>query len=81
MGRPHGGARWGCSTSPWAPSGRHPLFDGDDVVVRVAGEQYRFTTRLDGWRAFACAVAGRDLTSAEWSDAFGAAPYRETCTS
>ena len=35
-----------------------PVFDGDDVVVRVAGEQYRFTTRLDGWRAFACAVAG-----------------------
>ena len=57
-----------------------PAFDGDDVVVLVEGEQYRFTTRLDGWRAFACAVAGRDLTSAEWSDAFGAAPYRETCT-
>ena len=57
-----------------------PAFEGDDVVVRAGDEHYRFPTRLESWRAFACAVAGRDLTSAEWSDAFGAVTYRETCT-
>jgi len=58
-----------------------PSFDGSDVVVRTAAsEWYRFTIRPADWAAFACAVAGRDLTSGEWRDALGDAKYHETCT-
>ena len=31
------------------------------------------------WRRRACAIAGRNLTSAEWSQYVGAEPYRKTC--
>ena len=40
---------------------------------------YRFDVRFDQWTAFACAVAGRNLTNQEWQADFGTQPYRETC--
>ncbi len=36
-------------------------------------------TRPERWVEVACAIAGRNLTEVEWSDAFGDRPYRETC--
>ena len=34
---------------------------------------------LQAWRRRACEIAGRNLTSAEWSQYVGAEPYRRTC--
>lgn len=54
--------------------------DGDAVSVATwDGEVYELDTRLERWIAFACDLAGRNLTQAEWRDTFGARPYRETC--
>jgi hypothetical protein len=36
-------------------------------------------TRFDRWTAFACTLAGRNLTPEEWRATFGEQPYRETC--
>ncbi len=36
-------------------------------------------TRPEHWIEVACAIAGRNLTEDEWSDAFDDRPYRETC--
>lgn len=55
-------------------------FDGTDVVVDAHGtETFRFDTRVAGWIAFACRVAGRNLTAEEWAATFGDEGYRETC--
>ncbi len=57
-------------------------FDPDGHTVSVAtldGEVYAFDTRITRWVEFACDVAGRSLTRAEWRDAFGVRPYRQTC--
>lgn len=57
-------------------------FKPDGQTVSVAtwdGEVYELDTRLESWIAFACDVAGRNLTRAEWGDTFGNRPYRETC--
>ncbi len=56
-------------------------FDGTDIAVDVGGaESFRFDTRVSAWIAFACRVAGRNLTTDEWTAAFGDEPYRETCS-
>ena len=63
----------------------HPAFaavlpDGHDAIAASPdGAVYRWDTRLDRWIDFACALAGRNLTDAEWRDAFGDQPYRQTC--
>ena len=55
--------------------------DGTDIAVDVGGaESFRFDTRVSAWIAFACRVAGRNLTTDEWTAAFGEEPYRETCS-
>ena len=54
----------------------------DNVGALVAtrnGAVYRLDVRFDRWTAFACAVAGRNLTIEEWQTTFGDEPYRVTC--
>ncbi|HEU4348968.1 MAG TPA: WD40 repeat domain-containing protein [Actinoplanes sp.] len=59
-----------------------PVFlpDGHTVLIPAEdGTVTRWDARPARWLAFACAVAGRDLTRAEWADALGPRPYRKTC--
>jgi WD40 repeat protein len=55
--------------------------DGNDIVTIAAydGTTYRWDTSVDRSIAFACAMAGRNLTSEEWTEAFGDRPYEKTC--
>jgi WD40 repeat protein len=47
-----------------------PSFDGTTVV---------WDLQPSHWLTAACAVVGRNLTRAEWSQYFGSTPYRTTC--
>jgi WD40 repeat protein len=49
------------------------------IVAYEDGSVVSYDTDPATWEAHACAVAGRNLTDEEWSDAFGNRPYRETC--
>jgi WD40 repeat protein len=56
------------------------LPDGHTVVIATLdGGVHTWDTRPSTWMEFACTVAGRNLSTDEWSDAFGNRPYRETC--
>ena len=59
------------------------VFDGETTMVTALaadGSIYRWDTNPDSWIEFACRVAGRNLTDAEWRDTFGHRPYRRTCS-
>jgi len=59
-----------------------PTFtQGNDIVTIAAydGHTYRWDTRIDRMLDFACSMAGRNLTDAEWTQAFGSRPYEKTC--
>ncbi|TCC44655.1 hypothetical protein E0H75_34390 [Kribbella capetownensis] len=55
--------------------------DGPDVVTVAAfdGQTYRWDVRVGPALDFACKMAGRNLTTDEWTQAFGDRPYRKTC--
>ena len=57
-------------------------FMHDDEMVLVASYQqsiYRWDTRPERALEFACDIAGRNLTHAEWRDNFTQRPYEKTC--
>ncbi|MEU4295187.1 BTAD domain-containing putative transcriptional regulator [Kribbella sp. NPDC026596] len=59
-----------------------PAFaEGNDIVTIAAydGQTYRWDTRLDQAIAYACTMAGRNLTREEWTQAFADRPYEKTC--
>ena len=59
-----------------------PTFTHDNDIVTIAaydGHTYRWDTRIDRMLDFACSMAGRNLTDAEWTQAFGSRPYEKTC--
>ncbi|HEU4346907.1 MAG TPA: WD40 repeat domain-containing protein [Actinoplanes sp.] len=59
-----------------------PIFLPDGHTVLIASEDgtvARWDARPAHWLTFACAVAGRVLTRAEWADALGDRPYRSGC--
>ena len=69
------------------PSGRaegvFPEFlpDGHTVLIATSGGSVStWDSSPAGWIEFACSVAGRNLTELEWREAFGAPPYRTTCS-
>jgi hypothetical protein len=39
----------------------------------------QWPTDVGSWERFACQVAGRDLTPAEWHDILPARPYMHIC--
>ncbi len=49
------------------------------IVASRDGAVYEWDTRVEYWIEFACRVAGRNLTDAEWHDVFGDRRYRKTC--
>jgi WD40 repeat protein len=64
------------------PVGVHATFTGGSDVVTIAaydGTTYRWDTRINQTIAHACAMAGRNLTPDEWTQAFGDRPYQKTC--
>ena len=60
-------------------------FDADADSVLVAdwyeGAVYRWDTRPEYAVEFACRLAGRDITKAEWAEQFGDRPFQEACPS
>jgi WD40 repeat protein len=74
----------GTVTTPTADKAvtANPTFsEGSDMVAITAydGETYRWDTRVDQTIAYACTMAGRNLTHEEWTQAFGNRPYEKTC--
>ncbi|MFC5268120.1 BTAD domain-containing putative transcriptional regulator [Kribbella qitaiheensis] len=55
--------------------------EGNDIVTIAAydGQTYRWDTRLEQAIAYACTMAGRNLTPDEWTQAFADRPYEKTC--
>ena len=58
-----------------------PTFTTEDQVTLASydGGVYRWDTALDHALAFACQMAGRNLSSSEWERALPDLPYEETC--
>jgi WD40 repeat protein/class 3 adenylate cyclase len=52
---------------------------GGDLVIDNVTDTAQWPTDLRTWERFACRVAGRDLTRAEWSDLLPERPYRPVC--
>jgi DNA-binding SARP family transcriptional activator/WD40 repeat protein len=62
------------------PSGAQFIGDTHDVVIAsYDGRVYRWDTDLDRALEFACQMAGRDLTEAEWAQYLPTQPYRSVC--
>jgi WD40 repeat protein len=56
------------------------LADGHTILIPSrGGPVFTMDTRTEHWIEAACTIAGRNLTQAEWTNAFGDRPYRETC--
>jgi putative ATP-dependent endonuclease of OLD family len=54
--------------------------DGNHVMAVFAnGRGYRWDVRPSSWKRRACAVAGRQLTRAEWEEALPGRDYRPAC--
>ncbi len=51
------------------------------VADEYEGAVYRWDTRPQYAVEFACRLAGRDLTKAEWAEQFGDRTFQETCPS
>ena len=49
------------------------------MIVEDTGQILEWDPRPDTGEAFACKVAGHNLTQAEWADLFPKQPYRVTC--
>jgi hypothetical protein len=54
---------------------------GGDYLFAIynAGRAYRWDVRPSSWARHACAVAGRQLTRAEWEDALPERDYDPAC--
>jgi WD40 repeat protein len=76
--RPVGAPLPGLPSRPMAP-----LFTPDGAflfAISDAGRAYRWDVRPSAWARRACAVAGRTLTRAEWSDVLPDREYAPACT-
>jgi len=71
--------------APLAALPRHdaaPLFSPDGAhlfVLPQGGVGYRWDVRPASWARYACAVAGRRLTRAEWKEALPGRAYAPAC--
>jgi WD40 repeat protein len=61
----------------FTPDGRY-LVSSDDVHD-LEGSLVLWDMRLKTWMELACAITGRSLTTAEWSQYLGDLPYEPTC--
>ncbi len=51
------------------------------LLIPYVSNAYEWPTDLGTWEHFACRVAGRDLTPAEWHDLLPNRPYQHVCPS
>jgi WD40 repeat protein len=57
-----------------------PLFEANgDLFIDYLSDAAQWATDLQTWERFACQVAGRDLTRADWNDVLPDRPYRHVC--
>jgi len=62
------------------PAGAQFIGDSHDVAIAsYDGAVYRWETDLGQAIAFACQMAGRDLTQQEWEEFLPAQPYQSVC--
>ena len=52
-----------------------------DLVIDYLADAAQWPTDVQTWKRFACQVAGRDFTPAEWFDLLPNRPYRDVCPS
>ncbi|MGN6474276.1 MAG: WD40 repeat domain-containing protein [Mycobacteriales bacterium] len=50
-----------------------------DLIDEYNGNAIKWPTSANAWAAFACEVAGRDMTRAEWHDLLPNRPYQHVC--
>jgi hypothetical protein len=50
-----------------------------DLIIDYLANAAVWPTDLQTWVRFACRVAGRDLTRAEWKDLLPDRPYQHVC--
>jgi WD40 repeat protein len=55
------------------------LADNRVLIVYGTGEIFEWDPRPDTWEAYACRVAGRNLTKTEWAELLPDQEYRKTC--
>ena len=71
------------SVLPLGPNHRvRASFLAPDRVVLAfdTGQIFEWDPRPDAWEAYACRVAGRNFTKAEWAELFPGQAYRTTCS-
>ena len=57
-----------------------PLFTANgDLLINYLGTPTDWPTNLGAWARYACQVAGRDITPAEWADVLPDRPYQHVC--
>jgi hypothetical protein len=61
------------------PTAGHFARDGD-LVIDYFGDGAKWPTDPRKWQRYACQVAGRDLTRAEWNDVLPDRDYRRVCS-
>jgi len=72
--------RWGTSFAVEAGSIPVVRFvPNGDLVIDNLADTAVWPTRLSAWKRFACQIAGRDLTRAEWADLLRNRPYQHVC--
>jgi hypothetical protein len=49
------------------------------MLINYLSDAREWPTDVRAWTRFACRVAGRDLTPAEWHDLLPNRPYRPVC--
>jgi len=57
-----------------------PVFEPNGkLLIQYISDAAQWPTDVDSWERFACQVAGRDLTPAEWHAIVPARPYMHVC--
>jgi hypothetical protein len=49
------------------------------LIYYDTGEIFEWDPRPDAWATYACRVAGRNLSKAEWAELLPGRPYRTIC--
>jgi WD40 repeat protein len=74
------GQRMGISFPAMTGAITEPLFSPNgDLLINYNGVAADWPTDLGSWERYACQVAGRDLTPAEWANVLPNRPYQHVC--
>jgi hypothetical protein len=57
-----------------------PVFEANgQLLIEYLADAAQWPMSVSAWESFACQVAGRDLTAAEWHDILPARPFMHVC--